>query len=120
MDPTIGEKPVPAPRKASPKMVFVSTPDMKPVVPPRRTAPQGESAAAAPEESAAKAFGLELQGLARERLLSRTFRARSRVPGAPLVALVVVSDAATAEDRELFARMADDLQAAGDSAPRVQ
>ncbi|HEY1695726.1 MAG TPA: pentapeptide repeat-containing protein [Polyangiaceae bacterium] len=120
MDPTVDQKPVPAPRKASPKMVFVSTPDMKPVVPSRKAAAGGTPAAPAPEEAAARAFGLELQGLARERLLSRTFRARSPVPGAPLVALVVVSDAATVEDRALFARMAQDLQAAGQAAPRVQ
>jgi hypothetical protein len=101
------------------KKVFVSRADM---------GPQLAGAAAAvivedggedtPEARAAKALGVELLGLSRERPLSRTWRARLTADG-PLVALVVVADQATGPERELFARMAQDIHAAGEALPGI-
>jgi Protein kinase domain/Pentapeptide repeats (8 copies) len=105
----------------STKKAFVSTPDMAPVVSHTVRvdgAPRGARDATR-DERAAHSLGVRLEGLVRERLLSRTWRARSRAPRAPAVALVVVSEAATEEERKLFARTAEDLRAAGDAAPRV-
>lgn len=101
------------------KKVFVSNPEMAPV---DVRAVRAEKKGVEREVRAAKALGLELDGLSRERPLSRTFRARRVTRDgseAPLVALVVVSDAATDAEREVFGRMAEDLRAAGDAAPGV-
>lgn len=119
MKTTDGEKILRLEGKSLTKKVFVSNPEMAPV--DVRTV-RAERPGGGREVQAAKALGLELDGVSRERPLSRTFRARrARKDGAesPLVALVVVSDAATDAERELFARMAEDLRAAGDAAPGV-
>lgn len=119
MKTTDGEKILRLEGKTLTKKVFVSNPEMAPV--DVRTV-RAEKPERGREVQAAKALGLELDGVSRERPLSRTFRARrAKKEGAdaPLVALVVVSDAATDAERELFARMADDLRAAGDAAPGV-
>ena len=71
-----------------------------------------------PERKAAKALGVELLELSRERPLSRTWQAR-RATGGPMVAIVLVADGATADERGLFARMAEDVHAAGDSLPGI-
>jgi hypothetical protein len=70
------------------------------------------------EARAAKALGVELLDLSRERPLSRTWQARSTA-GGPLVAIVVVAEEATVDERELFARMAEDIHAGGDALPGV-
>ncbi len=99
------------------KKVFVSTADMGPQL---VSAGAGDDAggADAPEARAAKALGAELLGLARERPLSRTWRARLTADG-PLVAVVLVAEGATSPEKELFARMAEDVHAAGDALPGV-
>jgi Pentapeptide repeats (8 copies) len=77
----------------------------------------GEEATAA-ETSAAKALGAELVNLARQRPLSRTWSAK-RTDGGEPVAVVTVADTATADERELFARTAEAIVAAGEALPGV-
>ncbi len=93
------------------KKTFVSTADMGPqLARAGAETTRGETR----EARAAKALGVEILGLARERPLSSTWRVR-RTKDSPIVALVVVGDAATDAERELFARMAEDIRAAGDA-----
>jgi serine/threonine-protein kinase len=99
------------------KKVFVSTADMGPQL-ARAGAPDEGDGQDTRDARAAKALGAELAGLARERPLSRTWRARWAADG-PLVAVVVVAEGATAAEKELFARMAEDLHAAGDAVPGI-
>jgi hypothetical protein len=93
------------------KNAFVSTADMGPQLVLERAVPEDEGRADdSREASAAKALGAELLGLARDRPLARTWRARK--DGAD-VAVVVVAEDATPAERELFARMAEEIHSAG-------
>jgi len=115
---TDGAKDVGTEGKRLTKKVFVSTADMGPQL-ARAAAPVEAAAGQETRETrAAKALGAELQGLSRERPLSRTWRARLTADG-PLVAIVVVADEATEDERKLFARMAEDIHAAGEGLPGV-
>ena len=87
------------------KARFVSTPTMDPV----RADQTGE----AREVAAARALGLELQELVRERPLSKTWAAKGPGADAPRVGLVVVGDGATDAEHLLFARMAERAGAPG-------
>ncbi|MGD0528650.1 MAG: protein kinase, partial [Polyangiaceae bacterium] len=98
------------------KKTFVSTADMGPQL--VQAGAETTARAETREARAAKALGVEILGLARERPLSSTWRVR-RTKDAPIVALVVVSEAATEAERELFARMAEDVRAAGDALPGI-
>jgi hypothetical protein len=114
---TDGAKSSGAEGKRLTKKVFVSRADMGPQL-ARAAAADAEEGQDTREIRAAKALGVELLDLSRERPLSRTWRARSGAEG-PLVAIVVVADDATEAERGLFARMAEDVHAAGESLPGV-
>jgi hypothetical protein len=97
----------------APKKTVVSRAGMQPVVPDAPAA----RAAASRAKRAADELCVELGDLVRERPLSRAYQARTRAGSR--VALVVVADGATARERELFARTAQDLHAAGGAAAGV-
>jgi len=69
--------------------------------------------------SAAKALGVELGPLVRERPLSRTWCVRSAAPDAKELAMVTVAEGATTAQRALFSTMAEAIHAAGDGLPGV-
>ena len=91
------------------KNVFVSSDDMGPQLVHAMVPGEAERVDRA-EALAAKALGVELGDLARERPLSRTWRGSK---DGVEVAVVVVAKGATAVERELFGRIADELHAAG-------
>jgi hypothetical protein len=67
----------------------------------------------------AQALGVELGALVRERPLSRTWRVRSPAPDEKELAMVTVAEQATTSQRELFAKMAESIHAAGEGLPGV-
>jgi uncharacterized protein YjbI with pentapeptide repeats len=69
--------------------------------------------------SAAKALGVELGPLVRERPLSRTWCVRSPAPDGKELAMVSWTEGATTAERELFSKMAEAIHAAGDGLPGV-
>jgi hypothetical protein len=69
--------------------------------------------------SAAKALGVELGPLVRQRPLSHTWCVRSAAPDAKELAMVTVAEGATTAQRALFSTMAEAIHAAGDSLPGV-
>ena len=96
------------------KKVFVSTPEMRPVETDEVLLRRKDT----PEKRAAKALGVELVGLARDRTLSRTWRVKSPASEGES-AMVIVAEGATPDDRAQLALMAEDLLAAGESLPGV-
>jgi hypothetical protein len=73
--------------------------------------PTAGAAGDRPEARAAKALGLQILGMAGERPLMRTWRARTQE--GKQVGLVVVADTATDAERERFAVAADRLHSVG-------
>jgi serine/threonine-protein kinase len=103
------------------KKIFVSTADMGPQLASAVSPPSDAKGQVTREQRAAQALGVELLELARVRPLSRTWSA-TRGPAEPAeqaLAFVMVADEATAAERERFARMAEDVHAAGEALPGV-
>src|SRR5580658_4299314 len=69
--------------------------------------------------SAAKALGVDLGPLVRERPLSRTWCVRSPAPEEKELAMVTWTERATTAQRELFSKTAEAIHAAGDGLPGV-
>jgi hypothetical protein len=69
--------------------------------------------------SAAKALGVELGPVVRERLLSRTFCVHSLEADKKELAMVTWAEQVTKAERELFSTMAQAIHAAGDGLPGV-
>jgi len=103
---------------SDPKKRSVSVSGMEAVLAHAVVRPTSKVAQGTPDALAAKALGVHVLGTVGERPLARTLRARTE--DGKQVALVVVADAATAEERDRFARSAENLRAAGDAVRGVQ